>query len=69
MFSRIRQWWNNLKLNNKFTIIIIIFLIIPIMVFYLLLFGIAEKNTISKKLSNMDYYMNKSHDQIIKNVN
>ena len=69
MFSRIRQWWNNLKLNNRFTIIIIIFLIIPIMVFYLLLFGIAEKNTISKKLSNMDYYMNKSHDQIIKNVN
>jgi len=69
MFSKLKQRWSNLKLNKKITLIIIIFLIIPIITFCLLLFNVIEDSSISKKLNSMDYYMNKNYDQILKNVN
>ncbi len=65
------QLWNKLKsmkLNVKFTILIITFVLVPIAVLSMLLFQFMEESTIKEKLNSMEYSMNKSHDQIIKNV-
>lgn len=69
MTKGIKNKWAKLKLNKKFTLIIICILIIPFIVFSLLLFNIVEENTIKEKSKSMEVSMKEDYEQIIKNVN
>ena len=52
---KIKQYFNGLKLNIKFTIVIIIAILIPIAVFAGVLFYNLEQNVIDTNLSNIQY--------------
>lgn len=52
---KLRQYFNGLKLNIKFTIVIIIAILIPIAVFAGVLFYNLEQNVIDTNLSNIQY--------------
>lgn len=67
--DEIKLKFKALKLNVKFTIVIIIFVLLPIMAFSLFLFADMEKNAINRHLDAMSYQLEKSYDQIIKNIN
>ncbi len=57
-----------LRLNVKFTIVIVLFVLIPIVFFSMFLFTNMENNSVNEKLNAMEYRMGKSYDQILKNV-
>ncbi len=57
-----------LRLNVKFTIVIIIFVLLPIVIFSMFLFRNMEKNVVNEEMKAMEYRMEKSYDQILKNV-
>ncbi|WMC93617.1 sensor histidine kinase [Kineothrix sp. MB12-C1] len=66
--NRLRGKWQGLKLNIKFTIIIIAFVIVPIVIFSMYLFYDMEKGEIREKRSSMEYSMESSYAQILKNI-
>lgn len=66
--KRIRDFWLGLKLNSKFTVITILFFVIPIIVFSLYLFHNMEDNSIHEKKSSVEYGLGKNYEQIKKNV-
>ncbi len=69
MIKGIKNKWAKLKLNKKFTFIIISILIIPFIVFSLLLFNILEENAIKEKSKGMEVALKEDYEQISKNVN
>ncbi len=60
--------FKKLKLNIKFTIVIILFVLMPMLAFSLFLFANIERNAVDRRLDAMAYRMEKSYDQIIKNI-
>ena len=66
--KRIKEKWQGLKLNIKFTVIIILFVIIPVASFSMYLFYSMEKTAIRERQSSMDYSLANSNTQILKNV-
>jgi two-component system sensor histidine kinase YesM len=65
---RIREKWQGLKLNIKFTVIIIAFVIVPIVFFSMYLFYSMEESAVREKRSSMEYSMESSYTRILKNV-
>lgn len=65
---KVKETINNLKLNTKFTAIIIIFAIMPIAVLAGILFYNMEKNVIDENINYMEYTMERSEDRIMTNV-
>ena len=61
---RIRERFNGLKLNNKFTVVIITAIIIPIAIFAGILFYNIEQNTIEINKAGMDY----KREQSVSNI-
>lgn len=57
-----------LKLNVKFTLMTILFFIIPAAVFSIFLFWNIEKNTVEEQIKSMEYRLERSQDQIQKNA-
>lgn len=57
-----------MKLNKKFTLIILVFVFIPILIFTMLFFRNMEQNTIDAGTKALEFSLAKSHDEIIKNV-
>lgn len=65
---RIRNWFQGLKLNNKFTIICLIFVMIPMVILAGWMFRNIEDNLIEEKLSAMRFKLDMADAQVIKNV-
>ena len=66
--KRIKNWFQGLKLNNKFTIICLIFVTIPMIVLAGWMFWNIEDNLINEKLSAMKFKLDMAYAQVIKNV-
>ncbi len=70
--ERVRVWLTKtlrgLKLNEKFTLIIVTLVLIPVVGFTILLFHNMEQNTINESLISMEYTLERSHDEIRKSV-
>lgn len=66
--KRIKNWFQGLKLNNKFTIICLIFVTIPMIVLVGWMFWNIEDNLINEKLSAMKFKLDMAYAQVIKNV-
>lgn len=64
----IKGWFQGLKLNNKFTIICLIFVMIPMIVLAAWMFWNIEDNLIDEKFNAMNYKMDIAYAQVIKNV-
>lgn len=66
--ERVRETLQGMKLNEKFTLIIVALVLIPVVIFTILLFHSMEKNAISEALISMEYTLERSHDEIRKSV-
>ncbi|WP_099469243.1 sensor histidine kinase [Konateibacter massiliensis] len=60
--------WDALKLNVKFTIVILVFVIVPIVVIGGVLFMNMEKNVINESVNYMQYTMERNQDSIQNNI-
>ena len=61
---KLNQLFHQLKLNVKFTILIIVMLVIPIGVFAGILFYLMEQNVVDENCNYMQYTMERSQDDI-----
>ncbi|MCI5873985.1 MAG: histidine kinase [Clostridiales bacterium] len=66
---KLSEKFRNQKLNIKFTLVIIIFTIVPIGIFAGILFYIMEKNVVDENLNYMEYTMQRNQDSIETNIN
>lgn len=68
MIKKLQDKFWGAKLNIKFTILIAAAILFPIIIFSVYFFESMEKNYISQKEQSLRYSMNRSCEQIIKNV-
>ena len=66
--KRIWEKVKGAKLNVKFTVLITGAILLPIIAFSLYVFRSMEATSIHEKKSSLEYSMNQSYDQIIKNI-
>lgn len=66
--NRMKQRFLGLKLNVKFTIIILFFVLLPIVALSAWLFKNMEDNVIKEKQNAVTYKISKDYDQILKNI-
>lgn len=66
--KKIVQRFQGLKLNIKFTIIVIIFVMLSMAILAGVLFYNMEQNVIEQQTAFMEYSMEKNHGQVSKNV-
>lgn len=57
-----------MKLNKKFTLIILILVFVPVILFTMLSFSTMEQNTINEARKSLEFSIGKSHDEIGKIV-
>ncbi len=62
--KKVKDFFHNLKLNRKFTLIIMAFIVIPIGIMAGVLFYIVEQNVVKENLDYMEYTMQRSQDLI-----
>lgn len=62
--EKIRELFQNTKLNIKFTSIIILFMVIPIGVFAGVLFYVMEQDAVQENMDYMEYTMQRNEDGI-----
>ncbi len=62
--KKISEIFQNQKLNRKFTLVIILFTIIPIGILAGILFYIMERNVVDENLNYMEYTMKRNQDSI-----
>jgi len=62
--KKVKDFFQNLKLNSKFTLIIMAFIVIPIGIMAGVLFYIVEQNVVKENLNYMEYTMQRSKDLI-----
>lgn len=62
--KKVKEFFRNLKLNSKFTLIIMLFTVIPIGIMASVLFYIMEQNVVKENLDYMEYTMQRSQDLI-----
>lgn len=66
---KLMERFRNQKLNIKFTLVIILFTIIPIGIFAGILFYIMEQNVVDENCNYMEYTMQRNRDSIATNIN
>lgn len=59
---------NGLKLNEKFTLIILMLVFVPITIFTILFFASMERNTINEGYKELEYTLERNYDEVVKNV-
>ena len=59
---------DGMKLNEKFTLIILVLVFVPIAVFSILFFKNMEESTINEGYKSLEYSLEKDYDESIKNV-
>ncbi|MCR5754633.1 MAG: histidine kinase [Acetatifactor sp.] len=72
MLNYIKSLWNQffsrLKLNQKFTMMIVILVLVPTVIFTVILFWGMEDNAVEESRRNLEYTMDRSYDDITKYV-
>lgn len=68
MIQRWKEKWNGLKLNIKFTVVIIFLAILPITMLIVALFFVMKQNVIHENVNYMQYTMGRYCDNIKNNV-
>lgn len=66
--SKIGKCVDQMKLNEKFTLIILVFVFVPIVLFTMLFFRNMEQSTIKEGYKSLEYSLQRSYDEIVKNV-
>lgn len=61
---RLGEKFRNQKLNIKFTIVIVLFTVIPVGIFAGILFFIMEKNVVDENFNYMEYTMERNRDSV-----
>ena len=64
MIQRCKKKWNGLKLNIKFTAVIIFLAILPITMLIIAMFFIMQQNVIHENVNYMQYTMERYYDNI-----
>lgn len=62
--NKVKEHFKNQKLNRKFTLLIILFMVIPIGILAGILFYIMEQNVIDENRNYMEYTMQRNKDAI-----
>lgn len=65
---KIVELFQNQKLNRKFTLLIIVFTIVPIGIFAGILFYVMEQNVIDENKNYMSYTMERNQDALISKI-
>ncbi|MBD5476348.1 MAG: histidine kinase [Lachnospiraceae bacterium] len=68
MIKRWKERLNGLKLNTKFTLVIIVLVVVPISIMACVLFYNMEQNVIRENRNYMQYTMERNEDNIRKNI-
>uniref|UniRef100_UPI00405774CA sensor histidine kinase n=1 Tax=Acetatifactor sp. TaxID=1872090 RepID=UPI00405774CA len=66
--NRVVEFVDRLKLSEKFTLIILVLVFVPVAGFTIFFFGNMEKNAINEEYTLLEYSLKSSYDDIIKNV-
>lgn len=66
--KKIRELFQNAKLNIKFTAIMILFTVIPIGIFAGVLFYVMEQNAVQENMDYMEYTMQRNQDGIVTKI-
>lgn len=66
--KKIMERFQRLKLNIKFTVIIIFFVVVCMAVLSVVLFYNMEQNVLRQQTASMEYKIEKNYGQIVKNV-
>lgn len=66
--NRVKESFKNQKLNRKFTLLIIVFMVIPIGILAGILFYIMEQNVIDESRNYMEYTMQRNKDAIVSKI-
>lgn len=66
--SKIGKFIDEMKLNEKFTLIILVFVFVPIALFTMLFFRNMEQSTIKDGYKSLEYSLERSYDEVAKNV-
>ena len=65
---KILELFRDQKLNRKFTLLIVVFTIIPIGIFASILFYVMEQNVIDENINYMSYTMERNEDALISKI-
>lgn len=68
MIKKLRNKFLGAKLNVKITILIAVAILFPISIFSFYIFHSMEMNSVNEKKQSLEYSMNHSYEQILKNV-
>lgn len=68
MMNKFFERFKNLKLNRKFTFVMVVLMAIPIGIMASVLFHIMEQNVIKENLNYMQYTMERSEDAIVSKI-
>lgn len=68
MERHLKERVNGLKLNNKFTLVISLLVVLPISILAGVLFYNMERNVVKENSSNMQHTMERCEDNIVKNI-
>lgn len=63
--KKLKNWFQGLKLNEKFTLICTVFVLIPVVVLTTWVFASMEENVIKERVNNLSYKLSKGYDQAI----
>lgn len=63
--KRLKNWFQGLKLNVKFTLICTVFVLIPVVVLSTWVFTSMEENVINERVNNLSYKLSKGYDQAL----
>ncbi len=63
--KRLKNWFQGLKLNEKFTLICTVFVLIPVVVLSTWVFTSMEENVINERVNNLSYKLSKGYDQAV----
>lgn len=66
--KKIIELFRNQKLNIKFTLLIVVFTIVPIGIFAGILFYVMEQNVIDENINYMSYTMERNEDALISKI-
>lgn len=68
MMKKLWEKITGAKLNVKFTVLLTVAILLPMIAFSLYVFRSMEMTSVHEKKSSLEYSMNQSYDQIIKNI-
>ncbi len=72
MWNQIKQKiitiYDGMKLSDKFTLLIMVLVFVPITLFAVLFFSNMEKNAVRDGRNSLEYSLERSHDEMIRNV-